>query len=52
VLATFDLLSLYAYSSIFLIYQGALTTVNKMGILSDFSNLWKALSGGAHIENK
>eukprot|EP00596_Hydrurales_sp_CCMP1899_P001474 CAMPEP_0119051098 /NCGR_PEP_ID=MMETSP1177-20130426/72830_1 /TAXON_ID=2985 /ORGANISM="Ochromonas sp, Strain CCMP1899" /LENGTH=120 /DNA_ID=CAMNT_0007030189 /DNA_START=195 /DNA_END=556 /DNA_ORIENTATION=+ len=32
--------------------KGALTTVNKMGILSDFSNLWKALSGGAHIENK
>ena len=29
---------------------GAITSKNKFGILSDLSNLWKALSGGAHIE--
>ena len=30
---------------------GAITSKNKFGLLSDLSNLWKALSGGAHIEN-
>lgn len=30
--------------------KGATTSESKMGLLSDLSNVWKALAGGAHIE--
>jgi hypothetical protein len=30
--------------------KGATTAESKMGLFSDLSNVWKALSGGAHIE--